>query len=185
MISQELGIIELPLKDAFAIKPKVFQDERGEFYKLYARSLFEKKKVGWCFPEQCITVSKKNVLRGLHYQEGEFSQAKIVQCIKGELYDVIVDLRKSSPTFGKWHGNLLSGKNMMSIYVPRGFAHGFLVLEEGTTILYSTDNDYEPKAERGIVWDDPTLKIKWPVSSPILSEKDRKWPLFADAGLFE
>ena len=137
------------------------------------------------FVEEYLSVSKKGVLRGLHYQTGAHSQAKLVRCVRGEVLDAIVDLRKSSPTFGKAATALLSENNMLSLYAPRGFAHGFLALTEGASVLYKADNDYAPAHEKGIMWDDPAISISWPIKNPILSDKDKKWSALKDAQLFE
>jgi len=117
---------------------------------------------------------EKGVLRGLHFQKPPFAQAKLVRAIKGEVYDVIVDLRKKSKTFGKWEGFKLNEKNKLMLYVPRGFAHGFCTLRKDTEFLYKTDNFYAPESEGGVIWNDETLKIDWPINQPILSEKDKR-----------
>jgi dTDP-4-dehydrorhamnose 3,5-epimerase len=122
----------------------------------------------------------KGVLRGLHFQNPEDTQAKLVRVIKGAVYDVIVDLRKDSETYGKWEGFELTAKNFYMLFVPRGFAHGYCTLEDYTEFVYKTDNFYAPQNEGGIVWNDPDLKIYWPIENPILSEKDKKLPLFKD-----
>ncbi len=184
MIIRELEGEKLLLKDAFIIKPQEFRDERGAFYKFYTEAMLKGFGMKPYFPEEYLAVSKKGVLRGLHYQSGQHAQGKLVRCTQGEIYDVILDLRKSSPTFGKWTGLVLSAQNMLNLFVPRGFAHGFVALTEGATMLYRVDNGYSPGNERGILWNDPQLKIKWGVAEPTVSEKDKKWPLFKDAECF-
>jgi len=186
MILRKLKIVNLPLEGSFVIYPMVFNDERGEFRKLYTEDALKSKNVSPYFPEEYISVSKKWVIRGLHYQLGQYSQAKFVRCARGEVYDVIVDLRRKSPTFARWHGIILSEKNMISIYVPRGFAHGFMSLTEGAQLHYKTDNRYMPESERGIIWNDPDLRINWPSSEKVIvSEKDANWPSFRACEKFE
>ncbi len=185
MIVRKLEGENLPLKDAFVLKPQEFRDERGTFYKLYTEAVLKEFGMEPYFPEEYLTVSKKGVLRGLHYQSGKYAQGKLVRCLNGEIYDVILDLRKGSPTFGKWTGIVLSARNMLSLFVPRGFAHGFVSLTEDAALLYRVDNGYSPDNERGVLWNDPQLGINWNVTNPTLSEKDKKWPLFKDADYFE
>jgi dTDP-4-dehydrorhamnose 3,5-epimerase len=176
---------DLPLKGAFVIRPKEFHDERGAFYKSYDRAMLSSRGVEMAVSEEFFSVSKKGVVRGLHYQAEPYPQAKIVSVLRGAAFDVIVDLRKSSPTFGKWASVELSADNLTALYVPRGFAHGFLSLENGTLMLYRVDNDYSPRAERGIIFDDKTLAIKWPRMEYVLSQKDRSWPSFEKADKFD
>lgn len=123
---------------------------------------------------------KKRVLRGLHFQLPPFEQAKLVRVTRGKVYDVIVDLRKNSPTFGKWEGFKLSAENFEILFVPRGFAHGFVTLKENTEVIYKVDNLYSPKHDSGIIWNDPDLSIDWPIKNPVLSKKDSKLQLFKD-----
>ena len=181
----KLEIEELDLTDAFIIKPQESHDERGSFVKLYTKELLEKKKIIPMFFEEFLTKSKKGVIRGLHYQSGEYSQAKLIRCVEGKIFDVILDLRTSSPTFGKWTSVILSDENLISLFVPRGFAHGFIVRSKNASVLYSCDNAYAANYERGIIWNDPKLKIPWGMAMPILSERDRNWPQFKDAEYFE
>ena len=172
-----IEITDLPLKGAFIIKPSEFFDSRGAFYKIYTEEVLLKKNLKPYFAEEFITTSKKGVLRGLHYQEEPFAQGKLVHCLRGEMYDVIVDLRKNSDTFEKWTSVVISEKNRFTVYIPPGFAHGFLALGEDTHTLYKTSKRYSPEHERGIRYDDSALKISWPDISPkIISEKDQKWP---------
>jgi len=184
MIVRKLEGEKLSLKDAFVLKPQEFCDIRGTLYKVYTEAMLAEFGVKPYFHEEYLTVSKKGVLRGLHYQSGEHSQGKLVRCVDGEIYDVILDLRKGSPTFGKWAGLVLSARNMLSLFVPRGFAHGFVALTDDATMLYKADNSYFPDKECGVLWNDPQLKINWGVTDPIISEKDKKWPLFKDAKYF-
>jgi len=186
MIVQKNEARPLGLKGAFVLSPMVFRDERGDFTKTYTRQILKSIGVEPYFCEEYVSYSKMNVLRGLHFQTGGHAQAKLVRCIKGEIFDVIVDLRKSSPTFGKWAGVALSEENMLSIYVPRGFAHGFMALGATNAVLYKADNDYSPENEGGLFYADPMLGISWPHAPAItLSEKDSKWPGFAACAKFD
>jgi len=187
MIVQQCEAIDFDLEGSFLIRPLHFKDERGDFFKLYTGEVMKSKQAESCFVEEYLSFSKFGVVRGLHYQRGQASQAKLVRCIQGEIYDVIVDLRSSSPTFGKWAGVTLSEKNMLSLYVPRGFAHGFAALSKDSAVLYKADNDYSPKDERGIPYNDGRLAIAWPkqIIKPIVSDKDAKWPSFDQCEKFE
>lgn len=163
------------------IKPEVFHDERGEFRETYKKPAFEQAGIDGEFVQDNFSKSKANVLRGLHYQMGDAVQGKIVECSNGVLFDVVVDLREDSPTFGESWSIILSEYNRKMLYVPRGFAHGFLTLSETAGVRYKVDNAYKPDKEAGVIWDDPTLAIDWPVEEPILSEKDMNWPTFEAA----
>lgn len=184
MIRRELEAESLPIQGAFIIRPKEFEDERGTFYKLYNEELLAPRGAKCNFVEEYLSVSKKGSLRGFHYQTGKFAQAKLVRCVRGEVFDVIVDMDSRSPTFGKWHSVTLSEKNMLGIYVPRTCAHAFLAMKEGSRLLYKADNGYHPEHEAGIIWNDPELNVPWPKMKYILSGKDRAWPLFRDAPKF-
>ncbi len=169
------------LKDAFLVKSQVFQDERGFFLENYSKQKFQAAGIEVDFVQDNHSLSvKKGVLRGLHFQKGSDAQAKLVRVTKGAVYDVIVDLRKDSPTFGKWEGFTLTAENFLMLFVPRGFAHGFCTLEENSEFQYKCDNFYVPQSEGGVIWNDPTLKIDWPVENPILSEKDQKNPTWKE-----
>ncbi len=185
MIRRELEIADLELKDSFIIRPKEFYDERGAFIKIYDRALLKTRNIEPLFPEDYLSISKKGVIRGLHYQLDPHAQAKLVRVVKGKIIDVLVDLRKSSPTFGKWAAVEVSVENKISVYVPRGFAHGFIAMEDDTYVSYKVDNDYAPAHERGIVFDDPQIGIRWPRMDYILSQKDRSWPGFGKADKFD
>lgn len=176
-----MEIQKTTLKDAYLIKPKVFQDERGFFTETYSKKKLEELGIFADFVQDNRSMSvKKGVLRGLHYQLLPETQAKLVGVTKGSVYDVIVDLRKDSPTFGKWEGFELTAENFLMLFVPRGFAHGFCTLEDNTEFQYKCDNYYAPASEGAIVWNDPTLNITWPVENPTLSEKDAKAQLFSE-----
>jgi dTDP-4-dehydrorhamnose 3,5-epimerase len=172
---------ETSLKDAYLIKPQVFQDERGFFLENYTKREFSGAGIEADFVQDNQSMSvTRGVLRGLHFQNPDDTQAKLVRVTKGAVYDVIVDLRKESMTFGKWEGFELTAQNFYMLYVPRGFAHGFCTLENYTEFNYKCDNYYNPKNESGIIWNDPDLKIYWPIENPILSEKDKKLQFFKD-----
>jgi dTDP-4-dehydrorhamnose 3,5-epimerase len=186
MIVRKNEAVDLPLKGAFLLKPFLFTDGRGAFSKLFTRELLASKGAGCEFCEQFTSVSRRLVVRGLHYQRGRFSQARLVWCPLGEIFDVIVDLRKSSPTFGKWASATLSGKEGNAVYVPRGFAHGFMAVSDEAVVSYLADNDYSGENERGIIYNDPDLGIAWPAESGVsLSDKDRKWGSFRECEKFD
>ncbi len=175
----EFKHLEIP--DVVLIKPRVFEDERGFFMETYKKSEFEKAGIKGDFIQDNHSRSKYGVLRGLHFQREPYAQAKIVRAVRGVIYDVAVDLRRDSPTFGKWVGVILSGYNKWQLYIPRGFAHGFVVLSDVAEVVYKVDNVYAPDYEGGIIWNDPEIGIDWPVDEPIVSEKDRKWPTLRKA----
>ncbi|NYZ74263.1 dTDP-4-dehydrorhamnose 3,5-epimerase [Candidatus Micrarchaeota archaeon] len=186
MTAQDLEVKDLPLEGAFIIKPKEFYDERGAFFKLYNREILKSRNVEPFFAEDYISISKKGVIRGLHYQVDPFAQAKLVRCNRGEVFDVLVDLRKSSRTFGKWTSLVLSEENKLSVYVPRGFAHGFLSMVDESVVSYKADNDYSTPHERTLIWNDRTLNINWPKTEKyLLSKKDQAGASFAQADKFE
>lgn len=176
----------LSLEGAYLFHPTEFKDDRGAFYVFYDVNDLKAHGVPMNLTDQCcMSMSKKGVVRGLHYQTGVNAQAKLVRCVKGEIWDVLVDLRKSSPTFGKWLGVTLSETNRKAVFIPRGFAHGFAALSDETCVFYQLDNTYALPSEGGVKYDDPQLAIPWPVQKPILSAKDLRWPLLKDAKLFD
>ncbi len=162
------------------IEPIVFEDERGFFMETYSYREFEKAGITEKFVQDNHSKSMKGVLRGLHFQIKPFAQSKLVRCVKGEIFDVAVDLRKGSPTFKKWFGIFLSEENKKILYIPKGFAHGFVVLSDVAEVEYKVDNFYSREHERGIIWNDPDLGINWPVEKPILSEKDKILPRLSE-----
>lgn len=178
-----MNILETEIPDVLIIEPKVFGDDRGFFYESYNQLVLE-ESIGCklSFVQDNHSKSKQGVLRGLHYQAEPYAQAKLVRCIVGEVFDVAVDIRLDSPTFGRWVGINLSAENKRQLWIPEGFAHGFLVLSEMAEFLYKTTNYYAPAAERGIAWNDRTLNIEWPMASDklILSLKDMQAGSFAD-----
>lgn len=169
------------IEGVFIIEPKVFGDERGFFMETYKQSDFEEAGLNYKFIQDNQSRSHKGVLRGLHYQKN-FPQAKLVRVIQGEVFDVAVDLRKDSKTYGKWVGVILSAENKKMFMIPRGFAHGFLVLSDTAEFVYKCDELYHPEDEGGIMWNDPDVNISWPLNEePSLSEKDKEHPLLRDS----
>jgi len=176
-----MEFIPTKLKGAWLIKPKVFQDNRGFFLESYSKKIFEEHGIICDFVQDNHSMSaQKGVLRGIHFQKPPHAQAKLVRVVKGSVYDVIVDLRKNSETYGQWEGYTLSAENFEMLFIPRGFGHAFCTLEDNTEFLYKTDNYYAPDSEGGIIWNDPDLKIEWPVEDPTLSEKDGNLPKFSE-----
>ena len=172
---------ETSINDVFIIEPKKYGDDRGYFMETYKKSDFNKAGLNYIFIQDNQSKSKKGVLRGLHFQKA-FPQAKLVRCIEGKVFDVCVDLRKNSPTYGKWEGIILSAEKGNQFMIPRGFAHGFLVLSETATFCYKFDELYYPEDEGGILWNDPDIGIDWPnVDEVLLSEKDKKHPLLKES----
>jgi dTDP-4-dehydrorhamnose 3,5-epimerase len=176
-----MKVTETYLKDCFVITPNVFNDKRGYFFESFNKEKFE-SLIGTSinFIQDNQSRSTKGVLRGLHFQTGEFEQAKLVRTVKGSILDVCVDLRKNSKTFGQYFSIILDDKNHLQLFIPRGFAHGFLSLENNTIINYKCDNYYNKNAEKGIIYNDKTLNIDWNIdnSKVILSDKDKELPDF-------
>ena len=177
--------IETPIKGLYVIEVKKYGDNRGYFMETYQKENFDKAGLVFNFIQDNQSKSKKGVLRGLHYQK-KFSQTKLVRVIEGEVYDVAVDLRKDSPTFGKYFGVVLSAEKGNQFLIPKGFAHGFYVLSETATFVYKVDEFYHPEDEGGFMWNDPEVGVKWPLDGePVLSEKDKVQLSFEDSkGLF-
>lgn len=179
-----MKVIETKIDDLLILEPKVFGDERGYFFESYTKKIFD-DLVGteYNFVQDNESKSSYGVLRGLHYQLAPYSQAKLVRVLQGRVYDVAVDLRKDSPTYGEWVGVELSSENKKQFLIPKGFAHGFCVLSETATFTYKCDEYYHPEAERGIIYNDPTLNIDWKVKDADISvsDKDRVLPELADA----
>ena len=176
-----MKFIETEIEDLIIIEPVIFEDMRGYFFESYNQDKFEKTIGKISFFQDNESKSSKGVLRGLHFQKPPFEQAKLVRCIEGEVLDVAVDIRQNSKTFGKHISILLSGENKRQLFVPRGFAHGFLVLSESATLAYKVDNIYAPDHDAGIRWNDKKLNIQWGIedSEVIVSEKDAKLPFFS------
>lgn len=173
---------KLSIPDVVLIEPDVHQDSRGFFYESYQEQEFVKYGIAVKFVQDNHSRSQKGVLRGLHFQIKPREQAKLVRVVRGEIFDVAVDIRQGSPTFGKFVTGVLSEKNKLMLYIPAGFAHGFCVLQAGTELLYKVSDLYSPEHERGIAWNDPQLKIPWPKLdiSYILSERDKQHPALKD-----
>ena len=169
-----MNIVKTKIPEVLIIEPRVFGDERGFFMESFNQRRWEEATgLKTNFVQDTHSRSTKGVLRGLHYQLPPYAQGKLVRCVVGEVFDVAVDIRKSSPTFGRWTGAHLSAENKRQFWIPEGFAHGFLVLSESAEFLYKTTDYYAPRYERCIRWDDPDLGIVWPfVEKPVLSEKD-------------
>jgi len=169
---------KLNIPEVLLIEPKVFPDARGYFAEMYKHTDFSEFGITKPIAQINYSKSEKGVLRGMHYQMNPMAQGKMMQVISGEIFDVAVDMRKGSPWYGKWVGEALSIDNLKILYIPEGFAHGFCVLSDTATITYYCTSAYSPENERGFIWNDPELKIDWPVKSPIVSVRDSKFPLF-------
>ena len=173
--------IETEIKDVYIIEPKLYGDNRGYFMETYKEESFNKAGLNYTFVQDNESRSKKGVLRGLHFQK-TFPQAKLVRVLEGEVYDVAVDLRKDSPTYGKWVGVILSAENKKQFMIPRGFAHGFLVLSDTATFCYKCDELYHPEDEGCIMYNDSNINIKWPnIDNILLSDKDTKHPTLKES----
>ncbi|HDG98329.1 MAG TPA: dTDP-4-dehydrorhamnose 3,5-epimerase [Desulfobacterales bacterium] len=171
----------LEISDVILIEPEVFSDERGFFMETYKYSEFSAFGIKEHFLQDNHSRSAKWVLRGLHYQNPPKAQGKLVRVVLGEVFDVVVDIRKGSPTYGKWVGVVLSSENKRMLYIPPGFAHGFCVLSDVAEVLYKVTEEYAPECEAGIIWSDPEIGIQWPIKNPILSPKDARWPPLKEA----
>jgi dTDP-4-dehydrorhamnose 3,5-epimerase len=177
-----MKLIDTKMKDVFLIEPAVFGDNRGFFMESYNDMRFKEMVTDCTFVQDNHSLSTESgVLRGLHYQLTPKAQTKLVRVLAGAIYDVVVDIRKSSPAFGQWMGFILSAANKRQLLVPKGFAHGFVTLVPNTEVLYKVDEYYSSEHERGIAWNDLSLGIDWPTSQPILSDKDAKLPSLKDA----
>ncbi|MBD2139550.1 dTDP-4-dehydrorhamnose 3,5-epimerase [Anabaena sp. FACHB-1237] len=181
-----MNIIPTAIPDILILEPQVFQDSRGFFLESYNQRIFtEKTGLNTNFVQDNHSKSEYNVLRGLHYQIIQ-PQGKLVRVIAGKIFDVAVDIRKNSPTFGQWVGYELSAENKLQMWIPIGFAHGFLVLSENAEVIYKTTDYYAPGGDRSILWNDPDLDIKWPLEQPpIISAKDEKAATFKNAEVYE
>ncbi|WP_152395458.1 dTDP-4-dehydrorhamnose 3,5-epimerase [Paenibacillus guangzhouensis] len=179
-----MNIIDTKLQGVRIIEPAVHGDHRGFFMESYNSAKFREYNMDYLFVQDNHSLSvEKGVLRGLHYQLNPKAQTKLVRVAAGAIYDVVVDIRRNSPTFGQWVGVHLSAENKRQLLVPQGFAHGFCTTEANTEVLYKVDALYSPEHDRGILWNDPALGIDWPVEQPILSDKDTKHPVLRDADI--
>ncbi len=177
-----MNIISTSLEGLLIIEPKVFEDERGYFLETHHQNRFQIAGVNCIFVQDNLSFSKKGILRGLHFQITQ-PQAKLVQAVTGKIFDVVVDIRPASATFGKWSGVFLSEENKRRLFIPEGFAHGFCVLSESAHVAYKCSDYYNPQDEGGILWSDTAIGIEWPIKDPTLSEKDRQFPCLSDLTL--
>ncbi len=168
------------IPDVIKITPKVFKDSRGYFFEAYNQDIFTNAGIPTIFVQDNQSYSQKGTLRGLHYQHAPHGQAKLIRALSGTIYDVAVDIRKDSPTYGHWVGEILTAEDQTMLYIPEGFAHGFYVMSDTATILYKCSSLYAPQSEGSVKWNDPTLGIEWPLEglTPMLSAKDEVAPLF-------
>lgn len=171
----------LRIPDVVLIEARAFGDDRGFFAETYKASDFAAHGVPQRFVQDNHSHSQRGVLRGLHYQKDPAAQGKLVLCVRGEIFDVAVDIRRGSPTYGQWVGETLSHDNHRLLWVPPGFAHGFCVLSEEADVLYKVTAEYAPEYDRGVRWNDPAIGVRWPVAEPLLSPKDAAAPLLAEA----
>jgi dTDP-4-dehydrorhamnose 3,5-epimerase len=179
-----MTIAPTPIPEVLVLEPKIFEDARGAFFEAYNRRRLAEAGIGQEFVQDNQSISKKNVLRGLHYQIRQ-PQGKLIRVLRGEIFDVAVDCRRSSPHFGHSIHVTLSAANRKMLWIPEGFAHGFLVVSETADVLYKTTDFYAPEFERTLLWNDPHLSISWPTADPLLSDKDRQGRTLADAETFE
>jgi dTDP-4-dehydrorhamnose 3,5-epimerase len=174
-----MEIIQTSIPEVIVLAPPVFTDSRGYFLETYQQKKYAKLGISKPFVQDNQSYSTKNVLRGLHFQL-RYPQGKLVRVTQGTVFDVAIDIRRNSPTFGKWHGEILSADNRKQMYIPENFAHGFCVLSDSAEFLYKCTDFYVPGDEAGLIWNDPQLGIKWPIDEPILSSKDAVLPQMAD-----
>lgn len=178
----KFNFIKTSIDGVIIVEPTAYGDSRGYFMETYQKEDFVKGGITVDFVQDNQSMSTKGVLRGLHFQK-QFSQSKLVRCIRGEVFDVAVDLREGSPTFGKWEGVILSAENKRQFFIPKNFAHGFLVLSDEAEFVYKVDDFYHPNDEGGLMWNDPDIGIKWPITEDMtinLSDKDKIHPPFKD-----
>ena len=174
-----MKVFSTSLKGVMLVEPSVFEDKRGFFMETYQQKKYRESGIDTDFVQDNLSYSVRGALRGLHYQLPH-AQAKLVQVVMGEIFDVAVDIRMSSPTFGRWVGVYLSDKNKQQLFIPKGFAHGFCVLSETAFFTYKCNDFYAPDSERGILWSDPDIGIEWPIENPLLSDKDSKYESLRD-----
>lgn len=175
-----MNIIKTPIPNLLVIEPKVFNDQRGYFFESYNKERFFENNMNMLFVQDNESKSGKGVLRGLHFQKPPYAQGKLVRVISGRVLDVAVDIRRGSPTYGLYHAVELDAISKKMFYIPEGFAHGFLTLEEDTIFSYKCTNYYNKESEGSILWSDKTIGVNWNIENPILSEKDKLGPLFKD-----
>ena len=173
----------LNIPDVILIKPRILKDQRGFFMETYKRSEFTANGISGEFVQSNYSHSTRGTLRGLHYQKHPQAQGKLVIALRGKIFDVAVDIREGSPTYGQWVGAVLSDENFHMLYIPMGFAHGFCVLSEEADLVYQVTTEYAPALEQGILWNDPAIGIEWPVSEPVLSPRDTHLPILQEANI--
>ncbi|MDY6967750.1 MAG: dTDP-4-dehydrorhamnose 3,5-epimerase [Spirochaetota bacterium] len=176
---------QLDIPDLILIDPRRFYDERGFFLETYKKTEFVKAGINHNFVQDNHSLSKRNVIRGLHYQLNPKPQGKLVRVIKGKVWDVAVDIRRDSSTYLKWVGVELSEENAKMLFIPPGFAHAFAAISDDVHLAYKCTDEYDPNLDTGIRWDDPEIAIKWPVDTPIVSDKDKELPFLKDADIFD
>jgi dTDP-4-dehydrorhamnose 3,5-epimerase len=174
-----MKVIRTELDPVWLLEPRVWEDRRGFFFEAYNQRAFAEIGITATFVQDNHSKSCRHTLRGMHYQAPPRAQAKLVRVIAGEVLDVAVDLRRSSPTFGRWVGVYLSAANRQLLFIPKGFAHGFCVVSETAEVIYKCTDFYAPEAERGFAWNDPAVDIQWPTVTPTLSDRDQRHPPFA------
>lgn len=175
---EKIKFTQTPLKDAYILEPNAFRDNRGMFARIFCKKEFEKIGLKTDFVQINHSLTKmKGSIRGMHFQFSPNAETKVVKCIKGSIFDAIIDLRKDSPTFLKWHGEILSAENMKAFYIPEGFAHGFQTLEDSCELIYLHSEFYTPEGEGTVRYNDPKINIKWPITTTEISEKDKNIPL--------
>lgn len=184
-----MKVVKTEFAGLLEIIPEVFSDSRGNFFEHYNQEKLKGVGIPPIFPLEFQSLSQKRVIRGMHFQKPPHAQGKLVRVVRGAAQDVVIDLRKDSPTFGKWHSTILSDQNKKMLWIPIGFAHGFLALEENTIMLYKATDLYHPETESGVIWNTPELNAAWKlaendIGEPILSERDTKHPAFKDAFYF-
>jgi len=172
---------QLKIPDVILVEAEALTDDRGFFAEMYKRSEFGKNGISCSFVQDNYSYSVRGVLRGLHYQKHPAAQAKLVSVTQGEIFDVALDIRKGSPTYGRWVATMLSAENHRMLYIPEGFAHGFCVVSEEADVCYKVTSEYSPENDRGIIWNDPDLAIEWPIVKPLVSLKDSQYPTLIEA----
>ena len=177
LVSMPFTFKRLSIPDVILVEPQSFSDDRGFFFESFKESDFFSNGIDKKFVQDNFSHSVNGVIRGLHFQKAPKAQAKLVTVLKGKIFDVAVDIRKNSPTYGKWVSEILSGNTHNLLYVPEGFAHGFCVISDEADVLYKVSNEYSQEHERSIIWNDPKLDIQWPIKKPIISNKDNKLSL--------
>jgi dTDP-4-dehydrorhamnose 3,5-epimerase len=176
-LSMAFNFQRLDIPDVVLIEAQAFEDQRGLFMESYKRSVFSANGISDHFVQDNYSHSRRGVLRGMHYQKHPMAQAKLVTALRGEIFDVAVDIRRGSPTYARWVGKVLSAKEGHLLYIPIGFAHGFCALSEEADVLYKVTAEYAPKLDRGVIWNDPEIGIGWPIGDPMVSPKDAELPL--------